>query len=177
MEIQEVTYYAGIGSRQTPRDVWDAMYRIGRRLGDKGYICRTGGADGADTAFEFAARARTLPGGKPSVEVYLPWEGFNGRKGIVIGDDQYLRDIAIEHYPRSWHALREPVKRLMTRNSAQILGRGIGEPISAFVICWTPEGKGGGGTGQAIRVARSYGVPVYDLFKPEDREMVKKICK
>jgi hypothetical protein len=164
-----VKYYAGIGSRETPAQVCRLMTHIAVRLYQKGWTCRTGGADGADTAFE--------NGASPKVELYLPWPGFNGRSwGIPIGDDLWLRDIAIDHHPK-WSSLREPVKKLMTRNSAQILGRGTGEPISEFVICWTPEGRGGGGTGQAIRVARSFGVPVYDLFKLEDREIVKELCK
>lgn len=163
-------FYAGIGSRETPENVCMLMTHIAIRLYLKKYTCRTGGAAQADTAFEVGA--------SPEVEVYLPWAGFNGRRGgIVIGDDIWLRDIAIDHYPGQFTSLPGSVKKLMTRNSAQILGRGIGEPISEFVICWTPYGKGGGGTGQALRVAATYNVPVYDLALPEAREKVKEMCR
>ena len=35
--------------------------------------------------------------------------------------------------------------------------------LSKFVICWTKNGKGTGGTGQAIRIAKGFGIPVFDL--------------
>lgn len=159
-------YYAGIGSRQTPEPVLLLMEHIALKLYLKGYTCRTGGAAGADTAFEVGAA--------PNVEVYLPWAGFNRRTtGVVIDSDAH-RGIAKLHHP-NWSALSPAAQKLMTRNSAQIFGEKIGSPVSEFVICWTPYGKGGGGTGQAIRVARSYGVPVYDLALKEARDKVKEI--
>lgn len=163
-------YYAGIGSRSTPGDIINLMTHIAICLYQKGFTCRSGGADGADTAFE--------AGASPKVEVYLPWEGFNGRaRGIVCGEDEALRLIAARHHP-AWNRLREPVRKLMTRNSAQILGR---QPVidaeSEFVICWTVDGTGGGGTGQAIRVAGAHNVPVYDLALFEGRQKVRELCQ
>lgn len=45
-------YYAGVGSRETPQDILNTMYKIGKYLASKGYTLRSGGAIGADTAFE-----------------------------------------------------------------------------------------------------------------------------
>ena len=45
-------YYAGVGSRETPLDVLKTMWKIGNYLATKGYTLRSGGAKGADTAFE-----------------------------------------------------------------------------------------------------------------------------
>jgi hypothetical protein len=36
-----------------------------------------------------------------------------------------------------------------------------------MVICWTSRGLGGGGTGQAIRIAKAHKIPVFDLGKPD----------
>ena len=47
-----IMYYAGIGSRETPGLMLGAFARIGEFLAKKGYTLRSGGADGADTAFE-----------------------------------------------------------------------------------------------------------------------------
>ena len=161
-------YYAGIGSRQTPEPVLLLMEHIALKLYLKGYWCRTGGADGADSAFERGAH--------PNVEVYLPWTRFNGRfSGIVVCSDTH-RQIAQEHHP-AWGKLTSGAKKLMTRNVAQIIGNTTPIVLSEFVVCWTPNGAGGGGTGQAIRVARSYGVPVYDLALAEAREKVKEIIR
>ena len=45
-------YYAGIGSRETPKVVCDMMYKIGAAHADLGLTLRSGGAIGADIAFE-----------------------------------------------------------------------------------------------------------------------------
>lgn len=52
------------------------------------------------------------------------------------------------------------------RNAHQVLGLYLDHPVS-MVLCWTPEGKGGGGTGQAIRIAEAYGVTVYDMGRAD----------
>jgi hypothetical protein len=165
-----VKFYAGIGSRETPRDVLRGMAGIAGRLGAKSYILRSGGADGADGAFEIGASTY----GK---EIYLPWAGFNGRmhsETFVAGDSVWMQGIARQHHPR-WSSLSGAAKKLHTRNVAQILGNVQGGPISEFVICWTLDGKGEGGTGQAIRIARAYGVPVYDLALPDTHAKVREL--
>lgn len=47
--------YAGIGSRKTPKNVLDFMFEIGKELALLGYVLRSGGAEGADSAFEKGA--------------------------------------------------------------------------------------------------------------------------
>lgn len=44
--------YTGIGSRETPEWAICKIKKIGGYLYDKGYTLRSGGADGADLAFE-----------------------------------------------------------------------------------------------------------------------------
>ena len=51
------------------------------------------------------------------------------------------------------------------RNVEIILGPGQVQPVQSLV-CWTPGGKGTGGTAQGFRVARVYGVPVFNLALP-----------
>lgn len=133
------------------------MVRYALRLELLGYTVRSGGADGADTAFEVAQERR----------IYLPWAGFNGKKGIVCGQIPSLRDIAMTYHP-AWHKLSPGAKRLMTRNTAQVLGYYPETEHSEFVVCWTPRGDGGGGTGQALRIARAYQIPTFDLASPRD---------
>lgn len=48
-------FYAGIGSREAPEDILTFMKWIGSKLYEKGYILRSGGAKGADTAFAMGA--------------------------------------------------------------------------------------------------------------------------
>ena len=65
--------YAGIGSRQTPPAVLDAMARIAHALGNAGVALSTGGAAGADHAFETGALRSRAP-----LTVHTPWPGFHG---------------------------------------------------------------------------------------------------
>lgn len=64
--------YAGIGSRETPPEVIDVMKDFAYAVAHEA-ILRSGGAPGADTAFEYGAK---FAGGQR--EIYLPWSGFNG---------------------------------------------------------------------------------------------------
>lgn len=41
-------YYAGIGSRSTPKDILKLFESLGRYLATCNFILRSGGADGAD---------------------------------------------------------------------------------------------------------------------------------
>jgi len=45
-------YYAGIGARDTPQEVLNRMTKLAGVLQRKGLCLRSGGAKGADTAFE-----------------------------------------------------------------------------------------------------------------------------
>jgi hypothetical protein len=53
-------------------------------------------------------------------------------------------------------------RRLHARNAHQILGADLHSPVE-MVVCWTPGARGRGGTGSAIRLARSLEIPVHDL--------------
>ncbi len=158
--------YAGIGSRETPRLVLDLMTRIAETLNVLGWTLRSGGADGADTAFAEGAFNQES-------EIYLPWARFNGHTLGFGGPTDRAREIAAEHHPK-WQALSRSSQNLLARNTHQILGRFCEHP-SAFVVCWTPDGATAkttlktGGTGQTIRVANAFGVPVFNLALDEHR--------
>ena len=49
-------------------------------------------------------------------------------------------------------------------------GVGITEPVRA-VICWTGGGRAQGGTGLAIRLARTAGIPVFNLATVHPRDI------
>lgn len=156
--------YAGIGSRETPEDVLLIMRNLGYVHAKLGWTLRSGGAEGADSAFEQGAfQGMELDVLEPWPEIFLPWEGFNGRP---VGPDHLeplpaAYEIAEQFHP-AWDRLTQGGKRLHARNAHQILGPGL-DNLSEFVVCWTPGGKGGGGTGQALRMARHYEIPIYDL--------------
>jgi hypothetical protein len=45
-------FYTGVGSRKTPPHILKVMRQLATKLNSDGWVLRSGGADGADTAFE-----------------------------------------------------------------------------------------------------------------------------
>lgn len=138
-------YYAGIGSRKTPRQVLECMTSIANRFERHGWILRSGGAAGADSAFS---------DGTSLSEIFL-------------ADDPIpmWAEVFVDYFHPAPHKLQEFPRRLMARNALQILGKDGNTPVDC-VICWTPDGKASGGTGQAIRIADYYGIKVHNLHDP-----------
>lgn len=161
--------YAGIGSQSTPPDILDIMVEFGIQLAERGLTLRSGYANGADTAFWKGASY-----GHGKQENYIPWPGFNGapandNRFISLNDlpDDVVmiaRDLARHTHP-AWHSCSQGVRKLHTRNMFQVLGRNLDDPVD-FVVCWTKNGSGAGGTGQALRLAKSMNIQIFDLAIP-----------
>jgi hypothetical protein len=159
-------YYTGVGSRETPPDMLDFMARLAAWLAARGHVLRSGGAPGADTAFEQGAAGSSV--------IYLPWPGFNGRsRGVGLprpSPEAYPLAAAV--HP-AWGRLSDAAKALHARNCHQVLGTDLRTP-SAFLLCWTADGcdseatraRSTGGTATAIVLACRQGVPVFNLGKP-----------
>lgn len=154
-------YYTGIGSRNTPPYILSVMASLAHRLPVFGFILRSGGAHGADQAFETGARM-----GEGKYDIYLPWPEFNNNPSQLFKIDNNAMDLAKTFHP-AWDKCSGGARKLHARNGYQVMGPTLLSP-SEFVICWTPEGKGTGGTGQAIRIAEHFGIPVYDFGKCSD---------
>ena len=165
-----MNYYTGIGSRETPIEILKLFTQIGKFLANKNYILRSGHAEGADSAFEYGC---TMVNGQK--EIYLPWKGFGDSDSKLIVKDNKAFEIAEKFHPY-WHNLSQGAKKLQARNSHQVLGQDFNTP-TRFVICWTKKGKGQGGTGQAIRIARYYNIPIFDAGSYSDIEEVEKEFK
>ena len=140
------------------------MTKVAERLDARSYRLRSGAANGADAAFEKGSLNR---------EIFLPWPGFNGSASPFTGPSGVALTVARVLHP-AFDRLSEPAKQLMARNSHQILGPDMDAP-SDFVVCWTPDGAETadqrthltGGTGQAIALASRWGVPVFNLARPD----------
>jgi len=156
-----MNFYTGIGSRETPKDVIILFKNIGKILGKTQYTLRSGHAIGADQAFEEGC---DMVNGKK--EIYLPWENFEKSNSNLIVRDKKAFEIAENFHPY-WYNLKPGAKKLQARNSHQILGKDL-NTLTNFVICWTKDGKGTGGTGQAIRIANYYKIPVFDAGRFSD---------
>ncbi len=175
-------YYAGIGSREIDYRTSMVMQRIASLLEKKDFILRSGGANGADNAFEIGVKSRF------NMNIHLPHKSFNGRYAGSNGYI-YLDDTTSENYRLAYESLKfhpsgfkisASPKNFMIRNFFQVCGY-IGESNSEFIVCWTKGGANGynikttrddGGTGQAIRIASSLDIPVYNLKDPRYEDMI-----
>lgn len=154
--------YTGIGSRETPQEIQEKMVSLAMLMGKYGHLLRSGGADGADSAFEYGCDRVKGP-----KNIFIPWNGFSGRRkhddGVIVGVCDKALEIASQFHP-NWSACSQGARALHARNVYQVLGVNLNEP-SDLVICWTKNGSGAGGTGQAIRIARHFNIPIYDMGK------------
>lgn len=148
--------YAGIGSRETPEDILKAMESAARFLGSWGYLLRSGGAKGADSAFE-----RGCDQVEGSKHIFLPWKGFNKNQSPLWGTTKEARLLAKKYHP-NWNNVSDRGRDFHARNCYQILGATLDKPCN-FVLCWTPNGKPVGGTGQALRIAKDYGIEIINF--------------
>jgi hypothetical protein len=158
--------YAGIGSRDTPEEVLELMRLLGAHLAKKRVILRSGGAKGADQAFEEGCDIHSGP-----KEIYLPWKGFEGSTSPLFNIPSEAFTIAEKFHPY-WGNLSQGAQKLQARNSLQVLGENLSSPVD-FLLCYTKGGKGGGGTGQALRIAKSYNIPIFDFGKYSSIEEMK----
>lgn len=146
--------YTGIGSRKTPIEIINKMIKLGQILGKHGYILRSGGANGADKAFEQGCD--NVLGKK---EIYLPWKGFNENNSNFYDIKQEAFILAQKYHP-CWSRVSNAGRKLHSRNVYQVLGYDLNNPTD-FIICWTPES---GGTQQALRIAYDYNIKIFNLF-------------
>lgn len=165
--------YAGIGSRKTPPEVCEIFAILSSQLCSKGWTLRSGRAEGADKAFEYGAR-----GVRGKCEIFLPNihnymsmgqimrehpEPWNQTSYIdeVYGSVLGCKVIARLLHPNGKNLSPEALE-LHARNTYQILGQDLNTPVNV-VICWTEGGRGEGGTGQALRLAKMLNIPIMDF--------------
>lgn len=169
--MSQLRSYAGVGSRETPPAALQEMRDIAIALARAGFNLRSGGAPGADTAFEEGAKSVS----GSAMEVFLPWKGFNGNRSPLFHVSAESLAMAATVHPR-WELLEQGPRKLHARNMAQALGEALDDPVEA-VICWTKDGatheretnSGTGGTASAIRVASRNGIPVFNLNNSASR--------
>lgn len=153
-------FYTGIGSRETPQYVLAMMRDYAALLAKRGYTLRSGAAPGADTAFE-----QGCDKAKGQKQIFIPWRGFQNREAVkgsvYVGVGPEAIRLAETMHP-AWELCSSAARKLHARNGYQVLGPRLDTP-SAFVACYTKEGLGLGGTGQAIRLAKARNIPVFDL--------------
>ena len=154
--------YAGIGSRDITEKEAALIRAISSKLSEK-YIVYSGNAGGSDITFQEGSNGKCV--------IYLPWSGFNREeydpsKSIAhfdVGNTDIGREYAAKYHP-CYGQLKEGAKRLMCRNTHQVLGF-KDYPRAEFIVFCAKETAEGvqGGTAQAIRIARDIGLLTFNI--------------
>lgn len=163
--------YAGIGSRETPKEILELMTKAGRWLSELGYTLNTGltfygKKEGADGAFIDGVSQV-----KGKMNLFAPEKIKDG--GIEL-------EIAKEIHPY-WDKLKPGGKKLQARNINQVFGANLNEPVD-FVLFWAEEqannkNRPKGGTGQAVEMARRKGIPTINMADTNWREQLKEAMR
>lgn len=164
-------YYTGVGARATPIGVLERMSSIAVYLDGFGFKVRSGGANGADSAFEEYTE---------NSEIFLPWNGFNNKRE---DKEKYFCYNNKEPNGEAYEIAKSVVtgleyrssgvRLLHTRNVYQVLGHDLNTP-SKFVVCWTEGGKMVGGTATALRLAEKWNIPICNLAVDKFSDFVKR---
>lgn len=150
-------FYTGVGSRETPENILKLMTGVAKKLNEYDYVLRSGGAKGADCAFEIGA---------DKCDIYSVNEKHKpiSKKPNIIPNLEEYRDLAkicCLHYNK---ITNQYAKDLHTRNICQVIGHNINEIIkSDFLLCYTKFGDYVGGTTTAIRCAEHFDVPIFNF--------------
>lgn len=136
------------------------MRLIAKKLNRLGYTLRSGHAKGADQAFESGAGSLK--------EIFLPWKGFEGSDSDFTEPSQLAIELSkklFPHFPGVSHGSR----KLISRNMHQLFGPDLqASPIVEFVVCWTPDAKLVGGTAYALKAAKHFQIPIFNLASDLD---------
>jgi hypothetical protein len=146
-------FYAGVGSRKTTSVVLEMMTNFAQNAEHNGWTLRSGGAKGADAAFE--------AGVSKLKDIYLPWGYYNQNPSLYVKQSDEAFKIAADHH-HEWKNLSQGVQKLHARNVHIVLGSFCNDPVK-FMVAWTEKGKIIGGTGMALRLAETYKIPVFNL--------------
>lgn len=190
-------YYTGVGSRETPIDILIIMAKVANILEKKGFILRSGAAEGADSAFEFG-----LENPNQNSEIYTISKKTKRNKHPYKNDvvffvpeidnkalyDKANKLMSVHNLHPRWNLnMDESARKLHSRNLFQVLGKTLSDhptenQFSKFNLCYTKDGakKGEdttintGGTGTSIRASSLYKIPVYNLANIDDRQRIEK---
>lgn len=180
-------YYSGIGSRKLPMPIIDLIKEIGYCMAKKGYVLRSGAADGADYCFEYGCIHAI---GK--ADIFLPWMGFKDRHNDrmrsninyikpLMGQMKISRQLMIETgiIPH-WDKMNEVSQKFHARNVNQVEGD-FDDPNVEVVIFYAPTDwatdEVQGGTRTAVELARHYGIPTYNLYVEKEKKRICEILK
>lgn len=162
-----------IGSRKTTERIDDISIQLGEKLSNAGLTGYSGGAPGMDS--NFMKRYQ-----KELSKIILP-SAFsfglvaNGKDLINYQELDYMKARSIaQEVAGNFDGLSESIQHLFSRNVVQVLRETIDNPTD-LCLFWAKEQYFcvKGGTAIAIRVARRYNVPCFNLWR---ENVLTEVC-
>ena len=137
-------------------------------MSENGVLGYSGGASGMDTAF--------MEYYNPNMrKIFIPDTVFydhrhNGKDVIALrylNPNDVLTGIEEVKAVCLWEDLSLKVKKLFTRNAAQVLGERFCEPVDLVLYgASTSNGYVKGGTRIAVKIAERHGIPCVNIYDP-----------
>lgn len=154
--------YTGVASRETPASILQLMTAIAQKLESQGWVLRTDDSKGADAAFAAHVNLK---------QIYSVSDVLKVSPSVY----QLAQTDFYDLHPNSaaCNAHAQYVRHLHMRSGLGLLGTNYNEP-SKFVICWAPNTQVTGSTGQTIRLANKYNIPVFNLANPEHYNRISR---
>ena len=157
-------YATIVGSRHITSQEFVTLREIATKLSYRGYILRSGAADGADSTINHLC----------DVEIILPWNGFNRFKhdGKRIWALEFLPSKSLaEQRAKAIHPrpdlLTATTLKFHTRNMYQVIGplgiAGIKSEILVYCSDEDATGEPIGGTRTAVMYARQLGIETFNI--------------
>jgi hypothetical protein len=168
---------ACIGTREPSPEWVGRCETLGGYLVRLGWVVSTGNAPGVDQAFARGANQYH----PERVQLSLPWPKFESQaihpqnqvrsvQDLESGELIVYEALAHKYHPR-YQYLTQGAKKLMIRNSMIMMG-----PLVDVCLALPSEKKGGGGTGQGMRIAAGHNVEVVDL-RSFDQSQLFQLCE
>ena len=162
-----------IGTRRLSPGWRKLLLEFSRAMSEAGWWVRTGAATGCDQTWAEHMRG-------PQVSLYLPWPTYekewwqgSGYR-IQYRPTKEAEKITARYYPRPWKEVKPGVRLLHARNVHIILGPKCDKPAD-LVLCYTVDGGVSGGTGQGIRIAEGFGIPVLNVHWPQHQVLLQEL--
>lgn len=161
-----------IGSRRINEQQFNYLVKVAEAFARRGWIVKTGCADGADYASMIGCRNvdPTL------LTLYLPWKSYNSQYQTVnehklVYDE---RDQTFIHWKDSISKYHPAPERL-SRGAKSLMARNYGIVSGAdLVVAFPMSAIDTGGTGQGMRIADDLNIPLYVVCDPKERQRLKE---
>ena len=177
-EGQKTFTYAGIGARNTPKLVLAKMAEIAKKLEELGYTLQSGGAKGADSAFESGTDTKQIFTTKDATDTTRKIAAETHPNLEALRNGTYNKHIKLGKSKEEAQRIAQYAVDLQARNTNQVFGEDLDTPVD-FVLYWAEPSNNPdrpkGGTGQAVEMANRKGIPTINMMDDNWLEQLEAI--